>query len=122
LIEAIANAQHSAHEVVYGNQDTEEDIHLGLYSLSIFLGPCKSYQCVVGTVSGFVWLLAGILSRAHLVAATPIVILVGLLLGWETVHLDMTKPASCGRWAKRGVQLKIFLCVALPMSLFATYA
>jgi 4-hydroxybenzoate polyprenyltransferase len=114
--------RHSAHEVVYGNQDTEEDIHLGLYSLSIFLGPAKSYLCVVSAVTSFVWLLAGIMHRAHLVAATPIILLVGSLLGWETFHLQMTKPASCGRWAKRGVQLKIFLCIALPMSLLGTYA
>jgi 4-hydroxybenzoate polyprenyltransferase len=116
------NATHSAHEVVYGNQDTEEDIQLGLYSLSIYLGPSRSYLCIVGAVIGFVWLLTGILDRAHLVAATPIMLLVGSLLGWETFHLQMAKPASCGRWAKRGVQLKILLCIALPTSLLATYA
>jgi 4-hydroxybenzoate polyprenyltransferase len=117
-----ANALHSAHEVVYGNQYTEDDLQLGLYSVSIYLGPSKSYLCVVGAASCFLWLLTVLLVRAHLVAAVPIMLLVGSLLGWETLHLDMTKPASCGRWAKRGVQVKIFLCVALPVSLVATRA
>ena len=37
----------------------------------------------------------------------------GLLLAWETWNLDMRKPASCARWAKRGVQCKISMCVSL---------
>jgi 4-hydroxybenzoate polyprenyltransferase len=112
---------YSAFEIVYGNQDTEEDIRLGLYSLSIFLGPTKSYFCVLACLVGFVWQFASILYRANLVLATPIVVLVSSLLSLETSRLDMTTPASCGGWAKRGVQIKILLCIALPASLVATF-
>jgi 4-hydroxybenzoate polyprenyltransferase len=105
--------------VVYGNQDTADDIELGLCSLSIFLGPSKSYLCVVGCVVGFMWQLIGVLAKSQLAGAIPILLLVGSPLSWETFCLDMRKPASCGKWAKRGVQLKILMCVVLPVSLLA---
>jgi hypothetical protein len=109
----------SAHEVVYGNQDTADDIQLGLCGLSIFLGPSKSYVCVVGCVAGFVWQLNGVLTRSQLAGAIPILLPVGFLLDWETFCLDTRKPTSCGKWAKRGVQLKILMCVVLPVSLLS---
>ena len=37
----------------------------------------------------------------------------GSILIWEMWMLNMEYPASCGRWAKRGVQCKLFLCVAM---------
>jgi len=64
----------------------------GTFSLSIFLGPQRSYQLTVVLVVAFV-----ACSTAQIPGAYIITGLAGVLMVFETYLLDMAKPAKCGR-------------------------
>ncbi|KDQ10728.1 hypothetical protein BOTBODRAFT_163606 [Botryobasidium botryosum FD-172 SS1] len=103
------------HETVYGCQDTGDDIKLGVYSTSILFGYKRGPQILTPLV--FIYLgvifystlIAGL--HAHLLSLIPSYVLIT-----EIYALRMEDPRSCGRFAKRGIEIKIILSLTFWVS------
>ncbi|MBW0480958.1 hypothetical protein O181_020673 [Austropuccinia psidii MF-1] len=101
-----------AHELIYGCQDTEEDITLRLHSLSILCG--YKFSRTLGTflVSCFCFLLAFCSIKADVLVWPCVLIPPVLLVRW-TYELDLSIPSECGRWAVTAIKVKVLVTLSL---------
>jgi len=101
-----------AHELIYGCQDTAEDIMIGLHSLSILCGYEHSRTLGTALMSCFCLLLAYCGRSADVVGWQAIVI-PPLVLVYRTSKLDLSTPASCGKWAASAIKVKVVVTLVL---------
>ncbi|MBW0516157.1 hypothetical protein O181_055872 [Austropuccinia psidii MF-1] len=101
-----------AHELVYGCQDTEEDITIGLHSLSILCGYEKSRRLSTTLASCFCFLLAVCSKNAKVLAWPALLIPPVLLVRW-THKLDLSVSSCCAQWAVAAIKVKILVTFSL---------
>ncbi|CAH7670140.1 UbiA prenyltransferase family-domain-containing protein [Phakopsora pachyrhizi] len=105
-----------AHELIYGCQDTAEDVLIGLHSLSILCGYENSGNLGTWLVAGFTGLL-GYCSWSAGISGWPLSLIPSLWLLKSTYHLDLSVPKSCGSWATFAIKVKFTVTSSL-MCLF----
>ncbi|EGG06471.1 uncharacterized protein MELLADRAFT_116539 [Melampsora larici-populina 98AG31] len=94
-----------AHELIYGCQDTDEDIEIGLFSLSILCGYERSRQLGFVLICGFAGLVGYCASSADLPWSHLTVIPVIWLL-FNFWGLNLAIPSSCSAWASKAIKTK----------------
>lgn len=101
-----------AHELIYGCQDTAEDIMIGLHSLSILCG--YEHSRTLGTaLMGCFCLLLAYCGRSANVVGWQAIVIPPLLLVYRTSKLDLSTPASCGKWAASAIKVKVVVTLVL---------
>ncbi|PLW19143.1 hypothetical protein PCANC_13731 [Puccinia coronata f. sp. avenae] len=103
-----------AHELIYGCQDTAEDILIGLHSLSILCGYEHSRTLGTSLMSCFCFFLAYCGRNAD-VAGWQVSIIPPLMLVYWTSKLDLSTPASCGKWAGSAIKVKVVVTLVLML-------
>ncbi|KAG0144669.1 hypothetical protein CROQUDRAFT_108385 [Cronartium quercuum f. sp. fusiforme G11] len=93
-----------AHELIYGCQDTGEDMEIGLFSLSILCGYKLSRLIGFILVSCFAGLVGYCAAVASL-PAWPLTVLPVFWLMFNFVSLDLAIPKSCGTWATQAIKV-----------------
>ncbi|KAI8442590.1 UbiA prenyltransferase family-domain-containing protein [Phakopsora pachyrhizi] len=105
-----------AHELIYGCQDTAEDVLIGLHSLSILCGYENSRNLATWLVAGFTGLLAYCSWSAE-ISGWPLFLIPSLWLLKSTHDLDLSVPTNCGKWATFAIKVKFTVTTSL-MCLF----
>ncbi|EFP87583.2 hypothetical protein PGT21_005274 [Puccinia graminis f. sp. tritici] len=103
-----------AHELIYGCQDTAEDIMIGLHSLSILCGYEQSRTLGTSLMSCFCCFLAYCGRNADVVGWQASIIPPLMLVYW-TSRLDLSTPASCGKWAGSAIKVKVVVTLVLML-------
>lgn len=103
-----------AHELIYGCQDTDEDIKIGLFSLSILCGYDRSRKLGFVLICGFAGLVGLCAYSADLPCWQSTVIPVSWLLSnfWG---LDLADPSSCGAWASKAIKTKGLVTISFAV-------
>ncbi|POW05647.1 hypothetical protein PSTT_09585, partial [Puccinia striiformis] len=101
-----------AHELIYGCQDTAEDIMIGLHSLSILCGYEDSRTLGTSLMGCFCCFLAYCGIKADVVGWQASVIPPLMLVYW-TSQLDLSTPAQCGKWAGSAIKVKVVVTLVL---------
>ena len=111
------------YDTIYGHQDKEDDLLLGLQSTSLRFGD-NTQTWVGGFYAGAIvlWLAAGFFAGTHLIFYTAVV-LVSLQLAWQVSTLDISSPANCLRRFRSnrdvGIGLSLGLVTDMALSWFA---
>ncbi|OAV97924.1 hypothetical protein PTTG_12011 [Puccinia triticina 1-1 BBBD Race 1] len=103
-----------AHELIYGCQDTAEDIMIGLHSLSILCGYEHSRTLGTSLMGLFCGFLAYCGRNANVIGWQACVI-PPVMLVYRTSKLDLSTPASCGKWAGGAIKVKVVVTLALML-------
>lgn len=104
-----------AHELIYGCQDTAEDIMIGLHSLSILCGYEHSRTLGTALMGCFCCFLAYCARNSNIVGWQASLIPPLFLVYW-TSKLDLAAPASCGKWAASAIKVKVWVTLILLLS------
>ncbi|KAH9813549.1 hypothetical protein DFH28DRAFT_896273 [Melampsora americana] len=103
-----------AHELIYGCQDTGEDINIGLFSLSILCGYELSQKLGFVLICGFGVLVGLCASSADFpwwyITVTPV-----LWLLFNFWGLDLALPSSCGAWASKAIKTKGLVTISFAV-------
>jgi 4-hydroxybenzoate polyprenyltransferase len=113
--------QAQCHRLIPGVQDTPEDMELGIYSVSILFGYETSKRVVFSLTFVYLGLLGYALRIAGLhwivISVVPAYVLVS-----EAYRVKMDDPASCGKYARRGIFVKIGICASVALDLAFIHA
>jgi 4-hydroxybenzoate polyprenyltransferase len=97
-------------------QDTPEDMKLGVYSTSILLGYSGSKRVVLWLTPLYIGTLACTLNAANL-HGYVLSVVPGYVLVRDACKIKMDDPISCSMYARRGIYVKVGICIGAALDL-----